>query len=655
MLGRLIRHFIRLPLQLLRQTLKQVTFSKPPVLSNSLPVAGLDESHAHTVLSALRQAARSPEEVELSDLWLATLQLAQIASDRLLRDLKSVDRTLSFWRTRQKQGQHLAFMLLGQGPISFVKDVGRLVSRQHSQRKLTASDKIERRVIVLRSLRSTLTEALAAVHTEAGTLYLRGTRQRRGATNATAGTSNLEPRLFVQAKRAIMLTNACIAETFDGLAAKVVEVIGASETARIQAADALVRDAAVLHALGPTASRRMFTVDSEQHLVEAGAAASSSSQPRAPTEEDIPVGSISGSIGRAAAALGIELPEGKGLSANTALSQAASISARQRRLVRLPHWVRMPSRYQQYWVRYSVATAVALWTSLFLYKHSRLAGSRDLEVWTRNAVDVVIASYQEHVIKPLATLRDELFKTFRERRSIVSSDEFEADKASLQRMLADFEADYLKAHKGHQPQIGAPPAEPAAGDAGQQVAALPGMEFMMQCYEDELKKPIRNLVNGQLARSLLIQVQKLKVDTESAMLEMDQILKANELSIALVAAVPAFLVAGATLVLVWRWLTPSPPNRSWEALPCRMAMVELERAILALLEDGSAENQGMLVYRLALVYEEAYSLFRRFDTSSGPSEWPNLRQDLIELASPLHKQKLRTSKRMMRVYTIFKF
>ena len=29
---------------------------------------------------------------------------------------------------------------------------------------------------------------------------------------------------------------------------------------------------------------------------------------------------------------------------------------------------------------------------------------------------------------------------------------------------------------------------------------------VMRCYEEELKKPIRNLVNGELARSLLIQV-----------------------------------------------------------------------------------------------------------------------------------------------------
>lgn len=49
-----------------------------------------------------------------------------------------------------------------------------------------------------------------------------------------------------------------------------------------------------------------------------------------------------------------------------------------------------------------------------------------------------------------------------------------------------------------------------------------------------------------------LQVQKLKVDTESAMLEMDQILRANELSISLVAAVPAFLIAGATLYSLGR-------------------------------------------------------------------------------------------------------
>ena len=42
---------------------------------------------------------------------------------------------------------------------------------------------------------------------------------------------------------------------------------------------------------------------------------------------------------------------------------------------------------------------------------------------------------------PLVNVRDDLFRTLRNRRSIVSVEEFEADKASLLRMLAEFQDD----------------------------------------------------------------------------------------------------------------------------------------------------------------------------------------------------------------------
>ena len=48
---------------------------------------------------------------------------------------------------------------------------------------------------------------------------------------------------------------------------------------------------------------------------------------------------------------------------------------------------------------------------------------------------------REHVVVPLMNVRDDLFRTLRNRRSIVSVEEFEADKASLLRMLAEFQAD----------------------------------------------------------------------------------------------------------------------------------------------------------------------------------------------------------------------
>lgn len=72
---------------------------------------------------------------------------------------------------------------------------------------------------------------------------------------------------------------------------------------------------------------------------------------------------------------------------------------------------------------------------------------------------------------------------------------------------------------------------------------MQGLRVMITVYEKELEKPIRNLVTGELARSLLIQVQKLKCDTEAAMRSMDQILSANELTVKLIAGAPRLRAA----------------------------------------------------------------------------------------------------------------
>ncbi len=78
-------------------------------------------------------------------------------------------------------------------------------------------------------------------------------------------------------------------------------------------------------------------------------------------------------------------------------------------------------------------------------RHSPLAGSDDLEMWARSVAESVTSAYRDRVLVPLLQLKDELFATFRQRRSIVSVGEYETDKASLERMLRDFEADFGKA------------------------------------------------------------------------------------------------------------------------------------------------------------------------------------------------------------------
>lgn len=48
-----------------------------------------------------------------------------------------------------------------------------------------------------------------------------------------------------------------------------------------------------------------------------------------------------------------------------------------------------------------------------MYRHSRLSGSHDMEVWAGQAATGLRSTYRENVLGPLAQLRNELFKTFR--------------------------------------------------------------------------------------------------------------------------------------------------------------------------------------------------------------------------------------------------
>lgn len=183
----------------------------------------------------------------------------------------------------------------------------------------------------------------------------------------------------------------------------------------------------------------------------------------------------------------------------------------------------------------------------------------------------------------------------------------------------------------------------------------------MRLYEQELKRPIRNLVGGDLARCLLIQVQKLKVDSESAMLEIDQILKSNELSIALVAAIPAILIAGGLVVALARLASPSPPDPRTEAVAARLALVEAARclALLASPDDASdhAVQEGAFLFSLARAYEEARDLFARHRGIFGGatrSEWRALQRELRALAAPgSESRKLGDVQRLMRSYSIY--
>ncbi|CAK8544046.1 unnamed protein product [Lathyrus sativus] len=111
------------------------------------------------------------------------------------------------------------------------------------------------------------------------------------------------------------------------------------------------------------------------------------------------------------------------------------------------------------------------------------------------------------------------------------------------------------------------------------------LEIVMDRYEKELMHPIQNLVSGELARAMLIQVQKLKLDIETAMLELNQILRANEINFAVLAALPAFFVSLLLIMLIRGWFKRDTKAEG------RGRIARIQRRLLV------AKAEGMLVDR----------------------------------------------------------
>ncbi|KAJ2994888.1 Nuclear control of ATPase protein 2 [Globomyces sp. JEL0801] len=108
---------------------------------------------------------------------------------------------------------------------------------------------------------------------------------------------------------------------------------------------------------------------------------------------------------------------------------------------------------------------------------------------------------------------------------------------SLERMVVSFAHDY-------NPEIQASVVleQVRTGDLSTVLKEY-GILQMLIVLESDIKKPVSALVNGSLIRSLLIQIQKVKVDGALVMSALDQLLRSNELNFAFLAIIPTILIS----------------------------------------------------------------------------------------------------------------
>ena len=177
-----------------------------------------------------------------------------------------------------------------------------------------------------------------------------------------------------------------------------------------------------------------------------------------------------------------------------------------------------PSIYERYWLGTTI--------SVFAAAKFRNNIQASAKLFFENTIDTVKSFFETWIVEPIV----DMLNTIRRKElklAIVGVDSLNADVSSLERMVTDYARDHGVDLK---PDLIA--KQVIAGD----------ISLIMRDYEAELKTPIKSFIAGSMVRSLLIQMQKLKVDGAMAMTALDKLLRSNELNFAFLAVMPALAV-----------------------------------------------------------------------------------------------------------------
>lgn len=191
-----------------------------------------------------------------------------------------------------------------------------------------------------------------------------------------------------------------------------------------------------------------------------------------------------------------------------------------------------PSRLVRYWLP---ATVLLLSSTTIL----RIFVNRQQEIldWVASFGATLRDFWFNWVVEPtrkvIATIRHDSNSEI----AIMSKDSLKADRDSLERMVVDFAVDNPTAATGSsslsESQVAEIRAKVKAGD----------VTPILRAYENDLRKPFQGAIRGDLVRTLLIQVQKTKVDVEVAIAGIDALLKSQELVFGFVGLTPGVLVS----------------------------------------------------------------------------------------------------------------
>lgn len=254
-----------------------------------------------------------------------------------------------------------------------------------------------------------------------------------------------------------------------------------------------------------------------------------------------------------------------------------------------------PSRLVRYWIP---GVALILSGSTLL----RVFANRKAEIlqWLQDFGATVQDFWLNWVIEPTRRLIGTIRHDQDSEIAIQSKESLKADKESLERMVVDFAVEH--------PENGT-----KYSDAEIDVIRLKVKEGdltpVLKAYEREMQSPIKNVVMGDLVRTLLIQVQKTKVDVEVAIGGIDSLLKSQELLFGFVGIAPGVLIS----YFVVQWLRGTfGGRRGIRQKKQQGEAVRTLRNIDRTLTDSTPTDSGIMSYKdYGLLLCEGYVLRRR--------------------------------------------
>ena len=189
-----------------------------------------------------------------------------------------------------------------------------------------------------------------------------------------------------------------------------------------------------------------------------------------------------------------------------------------------------PSRLVRYWL-----PAAALLVSSSTVLRILVNRQDDIINWIRDFGATAHDFWFNWVVDPVRKIIGTIRHDSTSEIAIMSRDSLKADRDSLERMVVEFAIDNPDVAIGSSSitelEIGEIRSKVREGD----------VTPILKAYEKDLRRPIVGAIKGDLVRSLLIQVQKTKVDLEVAISGIDALLKSQELVFGFIGLTPGVL------------------------------------------------------------------------------------------------------------------